>query len=66
MDRWVDRAEALASCGATGAWVFPAFRPNYGTSAAEVSKYAWWTPTQDKETLLKQFAERLVGVGAGP
>ncbi len=66
MDRWVDRAEALASCGATGAWVFPAFRANYGTSAAEVSKYVWWTPIPDKETLLKQFAVRLFGAEAGP
>jgi hypothetical protein len=66
MDRWVDRAEALASCGASGAWVFPAFRANYGTSAAEVSKFVWWTPTPDKETLLKHFAERLVGTEAGP
>ena len=66
MDRWVDRAEALASCGATGAWVFPAFRPNYGTSAAEVAKYVWWTPTPDKDELLERFASRLVGAQAGP
>ncbi len=66
MDRWVDRAEALASCGATGAWVFPAFRPNYGTSAAEVAKFVWWTPTPDKEKLLNDFAVRLVGKEAGP
>jgi hypothetical protein len=66
MDRWVDRAEALASCGATGAWVFPAFRPNYGTSAAEVSKYVWWTPVPEREHMLEQFAARLVGAQAGP
>ncbi len=66
MDRWVDRAEALASCGATGAWVFPAFRPNYGNSAGEVAKYMWWSPTPDKEALLKQFAARLFGPEAGP
>ena len=66
MDRWFDRAEALASCGATGAWVFPAFRPNYGTSAAEVGKFAWWTPAPDKEVLLRDFAARLVGDEAGP
>ena len=35
LDRWLDRAAALASCRAAGAWVFPAFRPCYGTSAAE-------------------------------
>ena len=66
MDRWVDRAEALASCGVNGAWVFPAFRPNYGTSAAEVNKYVWWEPVEDKETLLQKFARRLFGVEAGP
>ena len=66
MDRWVDRAEALASCGADGAWVFPAFRPCYGTSAAEVSKLLWWDPVPDKEELLNSFARRIAGVGAGP
>lgn len=66
MDRWVDRAEALASCGATGAWVFPAFRSNYGSSAAEVNKFVWWTPKPEKEALLQQFAQRLVGPAAGP
>ena len=66
MDRWVERADALASCGATGACVFPAFRPNYGTSAAEVSKYMWWDPAPEKEALLKSFAARLFGDAAGP
>lgn len=65
MDRWLDRAEALASCGATGAWVFPAFRPNYGTSAAEVAKYAWWEPVEDHDALLEKFAVRLFGDDAG-
>lgn len=66
MDRWVDRAEALASCGATGAFVFPAFRPNYGTSAAEVAKYMWWNPAPDKDALLDAFATRLFGEEAAP
>ncbi|MBI2431923.1 MAG: hypothetical protein HYV26_03540 [Candidatus Hydrogenedentes bacterium] len=66
MDRWLDRAEALASCGATGAWVFPAFRPNYGTSTTEINKFVWWTPVPEKEALLQQFAARLVGPAAGP
>lgn len=66
MDRWVDRADALASCGATGAWVFPAFRPNYGTSAAEVAKYMWWEPVADREDLLSRFARRLFGEDAAP
>ena len=66
MDRWVARAEALASCGADGAWVFPAFRPCYGTSAAEINKFVWWEPVPDKETLLQEFAARLGGERAGP
>lgn len=64
MDRWVDRAEALASCGATGAWVFPAFRPCYGTIAAEVAKYSWWTPAPPKEAQLDTLALRLAGESA--
>ncbi len=77
MDRWVDRAEALASCGADGAWVFPAFRACYGSSAAEVSKFVWWENGDhprdgtvpifpDKEALLQRFAARLFGSQAGP
>ncbi len=66
MDRWLDRAEALASCGADGAWVFPAFKPCYGTSAAEVSKLVWWTPAAPKEELLQSFAARIAGKQAGP
>jgi hypothetical protein len=66
MDRWVDRAEALASCGADGAWVFPAFRPCYGSSAAEINKFVWWEPVPEKEELLQRFAARLAGERAGP
>jgi hypothetical protein len=61
MDRWAERAEALASCGANGAWVFPAFRPFYGTSTAEINKFLWWTPVPDREELLHAFAKRLAG-----
>ncbi len=61
MDLWVDRAEALVSCGADGAWVFPAFRPLYGTSAAELNKHFWWQPVPDKEELLNRFAARIAG-----
>jgi hypothetical protein len=61
MDRWADRGEALASCGADGAWIFPAFRPFYGTSTAEITKFLWWTPISDRETLLHDFAKRLAG-----
>lgn len=61
MDRWVDRAEALASCGADGAWVFPAFRPFYGSSTAEINKFLWWTPVPERETLLHDFAKRIAG-----
>src|SRR5439155_20943389 len=39
MDRWADRAEALATCGVQGAWIFPAFRPFFGTSTAEINKF---------------------------
>ena len=66
MDRWVDRAEALASCGADGAWVFPAFRSNYGTSASEVNKFLWWDADVDHEALLQKLAARIAGAEAGP
>ncbi len=65
MDRWWDRADALASCGATGAFVFPAFRPNYGTVAAEVAKYAWWDPVGSKESVLTKLSERIAGLKGG-
>jgi hypothetical protein len=66
LDRWADRAEALASCGSDGAWVFPAFRPCYGTSAAEVNKFFWWDPVPDKEEMLGKLAKRIAGNEAGP
>lgn len=66
MDRWIDRAEALASCGADGAWVFPAFRGHYGTSASETGKFVWWEPKPEKETLLLKFAARIAGEKAAP
>jgi len=66
MDRWWDRAEALASSGVDGAWVFPYFRPCYGTSAAEVAKFVWWDPAPDKDETLGRLAVRLAGELAGP
>lgn len=66
MDRWADRAEALASCGADGAWVFPAFRPNFGTSASEINKFFWWDQGLDHNAVLEKFAARIAGKEAGP
>jgi hypothetical protein len=66
LDRWADRAEALASCGADGAWVFPAFRPLYGCSAAEVNKHFWWDPVPQREAVLEGLAARIAGPQAGP
>ncbi|MDZ4857980.1 MAG: hypothetical protein SGI88_03280 [Candidatus Hydrogenedentes bacterium] len=66
MDRWIDRAEALASCGADGAWVFPAFRPCYGTTPAEANQLVWWTPAPSKDDTLDALASRVAGKKAGP
>ncbi len=66
MDRWAARAYALASSGATGAWVFPAYLAHRGTSTAEVYKYLWWDPVPEREAFLSQFAARLAGKSAGP
>lgn len=61
MDRWFDRADALAASGADGAWVLAWFRPNQGSTSAEVYKYASWSPTPDQETLLANLATRIAG-----
>lgn len=66
LDRWADRAEALVSCGAKGAWVFPAFRPFYGTTAAEINKAVWWSPVADRESALRALAQRVAGKAAAP
>lgn len=66
MDRWIDRAGALASCGADGAWVFPAFRPNYGTPPAEANQLVWWDPAPSKDAALDALAARIAGAKAGP
>ncbi|HNT36368.1 MAG TPA: hypothetical protein PKH07_15385, partial [bacterium] len=65
MDRWADRAESLASCGADGAFVFPAFRPCYGNVTAELYKHFWWTPTPTKDEVLTNLARRVAGPEAG-
>ena len=66
LDRWVARAEAMASCGATGAWVFPAFRRCYGTSAAESYKLVWWDPVPDPDEVLAKLAARIAGPKGAP
>lgn len=66
LDRWFDRNDSLASCGGDGAFVFPALRSQYASSASEVSKYLWWSPVPTKEALLRLFAQRLAGEQAGP
>lgn len=66
LDRWADRAKALVSCQATGAWVFPYFRPYYASSAGEVFKFSWWDPAPDKEQVLQALARRIAGEEAGP
>lgn len=61
VDRWFDRAEALASCGADGAWVIAWFIPNLGNTSAEVYKYAWWNPAPKRDALLEKLAWRITG-----
>ncbi len=80
MDRWLDRADSLASSGADGAWVFPYFyRPFYATSSGEIGKSVWWQEEKvvlpkgnhvrvpiDKEKILQEYAYRIAGPKAGP
>lgn len=61
VDRWLDRADMLAASGADGAWVVAWFRPNLGTTSAEVYKYAWWNSVPDREALLATLAKRIAG-----
>ncbi len=61
LDRWIARADVLATCGATGAWVFPAFRPCYGTSAAESYKLMGWDPAPKPDEALDALARRIAG-----
>lgn len=66
LDRRVARADALARSGIDGVWLFPYFKPCYGTSSVEVHKFFWWQPIPDKEQLLQRFAARIAGEKAGP
>lgn len=66
MDRWWLRGDALAGCGASGAWVFPAFRSNFGTSASEINKHTWWSPVAPMEETLGRLAARIAGAESGP
>ena len=66
LDRWAARAEAMVSCQASGAWVFPYFRPYFGSSAGEVFKFFWWEPVLEKDKILLDMARRIAGDEAGP
>jgi hypothetical protein len=63
-DRWLERADAIARSGASGAWCFPAFKPMYGSSVGEVAKYAGWEPVEPAEKTLQQLAARIAGRSA--
>lgn len=65
LDRWLARADAIAASGATGAWMFPAFKPMYASSTAEVPKFALWEPGLPLEEILQQLATRIAGPAAG-
>ena len=58
MDRWADRAEAMATCGAAGAYVRTIGGLYDASSAAEINKFFWWDPAPDKEQLLQKLAQR--------
>jgi hypothetical protein len=64
-DRWLARADAIARSGASGAWCFPAFKPMYGSSVAEVAKYAGWEPGKPAEETLQELAARIAGRPGG-
>lgn len=66
LDRWFDRAEALAACGASGAMVAPAFRNFYASVAAESGQWMWWDPCRNAEWILSMLADRVAGTEAGP
>lgn len=51
---------------ADGAWVFPAFRQNYGSSAAEVCRLAWWDSAPRRDEALQSLARRIAGTRGGP
>ncbi len=65
-DRWLARANAIARSGASGAWMFPAFKPMYGSSVAEVEKFGMWEPAPDSEEILQKLAARIAGNAGGP
>ena len=64
-DRWLARADAIAASGTSGAWMFPAFKPMYASSVAEVAKFALWEPAKPPEELLQALAARIAGAAAG-
>jgi hypothetical protein len=66
LDRWLERSEAIAGSGARGTYIASGFRTLYGTSAAEIAKYAWWSPAPKAEDVLTSLAARLAGPEAGP
>ena len=66
MDRWARRADALAACPADGIFVWPFFKPNFGSTSGEVFQYFWWNPAPDVEDILQHLAARIAGRKAAP
>ena len=65
LDRWWQRAEAIAGSGANGLFCISGFHTSYGGSAEEVYRLAGWNPVPAQETALDQLAARIAGPG-GP
>ena len=62
LDRWLERAEAMAGSGSSGSFNFPCYRgPIFGTSVAEVWKLANWSPAPPAEEALMSLARRIAG-----
>lgn len=60
LDRWSDRAEALAKSGAKGVYLWN-MAPFNGLSSGEVYQYKWFSPAPSTDSLLLSLASRITG-----
>lgn len=60
LDRWHDRAEALAGSGARGVYLWN-MAPFNGLSSGEVYQYKWFSPAPSANSLLADLSERITG-----
>ncbi|MBU4199613.1 MAG: hypothetical protein KKE37_08770 [Verrucomicrobia bacterium] len=64
IDRWVDRAIAIAQSGANGVFAMQGCYGRPPSIAQYIAKWFWWAPNPNREEILDKIARMVAGVTA--